>query len=80
MPGPDWRMEAQCAQCAELTLQLIQDRPDGQPIQIFQCIRCGSQTRMPPGWTTRCHVCHDTGQLASGSNVVKLSIGIGLPT
>jgi hypothetical protein len=40
-------------------LQLIQDRPDGQPIQIFQCIRCGSERACRPGWTTRCHVCHD---------------------
>jgi hypothetical protein len=53
---------AQCAQYAELIkghLQLIQDRPDGQPIQIFQCIRCGSKRAGRPGWTTRCHVCHD---------------------
>jgi hypothetical protein len=52
----------QCAQCAEEIkghLELILDHPDGEFIQIFRCIYCGSERACRPGWTTRCHVCHD---------------------
>lgn len=40
-------------------LELMLDRPDGHPIQIFRCIFCGSERACRPGWTMRCHACLD---------------------
>lgn len=60
--GPDCAWCGQCARCAELTkdqLELVEDRPDGQFIQILECRRCGSARACRPGWTTRCHICMD---------------------
>lgn len=60
--GPDCAWFGQCSRCSALTsnqLEIVEDRPDGQFIQILRCRRCGSTRACRPGWTTRCHVCVD---------------------
>lgn len=60
--GPDCAWWAQCKACADLVenqLEVILDEPDGQAIKILRCTRCGFTRSCRPGWTTRCHVCHD---------------------
>jgi hypothetical protein len=60
--APDTAWHLQCAACHELaqeSLELIEDRPDGSNIQVYQCRRCGGLRSCRPGWHTRCHICLD---------------------
>ncbi|RZT83863.1 hypothetical protein EV383_0683 [Pseudonocardia sediminis] len=40
-------------------MKLIEDRPNGQSIQIWECRSCEATRACRPGWLTRCHVCLD---------------------
>ena len=60
--GADCAWCGQCARCAEPTvdqLEIVEDRPDGQFIQILECGRCRAARACRPEWTTRCHICMD---------------------
>lgn len=51
-----------CATCATGIadqMQVIEDQPGGQRIQILQCTWCGDERACRPGWRTRCHLCLD---------------------
>jgi hypothetical protein len=70
--GPDTAWHGQCQECYELSqdqIELVYDEPDGAPIQIHQCRRCGDLRACRRGWRTRCHVCLDgrTSQTALGA-------------
>lgn len=60
--GPDSAWHRQCLACHEAAagqLALVIDQPDGVPIQIRQCRRCGTARSCRPGWMTRCMICLD---------------------
>lgn len=55
-----WFLQCQaCVELAEAEFELLHDRPDGNPIHIYRCQRCGELRSCRPGWRTRCHVCLD---------------------
>ena len=60
--GPDTAWHLQCWECYEFSasqLELTADQPEGAPIRIYRCRRCGTTRSCRPGWNTRCHVCLD---------------------
>lgn len=60
--GQDTAWFGQCQACVDLTgaqLELVHDRPGGNPIQIYRCRQCGELRCCRLGWRTRCHICLD---------------------
>jgi hypothetical protein len=53
-----WHCRA-CAQLAADELDLVVDQPEGAPIRIYRCRKCGTQRSCRPSWLTRCPVCLD---------------------
>lgn len=60
--GQDRAWWSCCQDCTDLLagqMEVVHDRPDGQPIQILRCTWCSRMRACRPGWATRCHVCLD---------------------
>lgn len=67
--GPYAAWHNQCQPCydrGQERMELAEDRPGGQRVQVYRCLDCGDQRSCRPGWRTRCHVCLDERSNADG--------------
>ena len=61
--GPDIAWMCHCRDCARLvedSIVIVEARPGGAPIVIWECRSCRSTRACRPGWRTRCPICLDS--------------------
>lgn len=73
--GRDIAWLVHCKECAALVndqLELVEDRPNGASIQIWECRNCGMRRACRPRWLTRCQVCLDERTSLDAADVAHL--------